>query len=157
MNSIHLYRKRLIPQECIELKEDEIVKETEEVLITRWKTIKPRKEFHHGASCYFLNKGYKVSKFMKTSGELYCWYCDIIKTEYTPETHTYIFTDLLADVVIMPDGFVKVLDLDELAKAVDDKLLTNNELKCSLIQIDALLKLIYDGKFSELKNYMNEI
>ena len=46
--------------------------------------------------------------------------------EYTEETDTYIVTDLLADVIVYPDGFVKVVDLDELGEALEKGLLSRN-------------------------------
>ena len=117
MGECRLFRKRLIPEECVELKDDEVLRLDENVIVTRWKCLKPRQDFFGGISCYLLKKGIKISKILKEDGSLLFWYCDIIKTEYTPETKTYIFTDLLADVVILPDGYVKVLDLDELAES----------------------------------------
>lgn len=36
MSELQLYRKRLIPDECILLKDDIIVKQTEELVITSW-------------------------------------------------------------------------------------------------------------------------
>lgn len=157
MKDISLYRKRLIPQECVELKDDEVLRMDENVIVTRWKTLKPRNDFSHGVSCYFISRGVKVSKFMKEDGSLCYWYCDVIKTEFSEEKQAYIFTDLLVDVIIMPDGFVKVVDLDELAEATEKGLITNEELKLSLLQLNQLLQLIYSDRFEELKNILNEI
>lgn len=70
-----LYRKRLIPEECILLKDDELLYRDEKTIITRWNTLKPKKDLHHGFSCYFLDKGVKVSKFYKADGTQICWYC----------------------------------------------------------------------------------
>ena len=55
MDTLKIYRKRLIPQECILLKDDILVEQTPERIITRWKTLKPKAEFDHGSSCYFLD------------------------------------------------------------------------------------------------------
>ena len=57
-----LYRQRLIPAECILLKDDIIVAQDDEVIITKWNTLNPKTEFSHGCSCYFLKEGLKVSK-----------------------------------------------------------------------------------------------
>lgn len=152
-----LYRKRLIPDECIELKDDEIVRLDDRMILTRWKTLKPRRDFSHGVSCYFLDKGIKVSKFMKEDGELCYWYCDVIKTDYSPDSNSYLFTDLLADVIVMPDGFVKVLDLDELAEATEKGMITGDELTLSLRQLNGLLELIYSHGFEGLKQILNDI
>ena len=40
-----LYRKRLIPSECIHLKNDTIVSISDGHIITRWKTLHPKEEF----------------------------------------------------------------------------------------------------------------
>lgn len=114
-----LYRKRLIPEECVKLKDDEILELNEERIITKWNTLKPKKDLHHGFSCYFLDKGYKVSKFYKEDGSLLYWYCDIVTYDYDEEKNELIVTDLLADVIVNPDGFVKVVDIDEMVTCLD--------------------------------------
>jgi protein associated with RNAse G/E len=154
MTSPILYRKRLIPNECILLKDDILLYRDEEILITKWNTIRPKKDLHHGMSCYFLKKGIKVSKFCDAEDNLICWYCDIISHSWDPDTDTYIFTDLLADVLVYPDGFVKVLDLDELADATAEGLLTEVQLEKSLRRTNWLLELIYGGHFEELQRYL---
>lgn len=156
MGECRLYRKRLIPEECVELKDDEILRLDENVIVTRWKCLKPRQDFFGGISCYLLKKGIKISKILKEDGSLLFWYCDIIKTEYTPETKTYIFTDLLADVVILPDGYVKVLDLDELAEADEKGLIQRDELQICLRQLNELLELIYSNEFVSLRSAIEE-
>ena len=95
-----LYRKRLIPNECIRLDKDEILLRREDLLVTRWHTIRPKKELDHGVSCFLLNKGWKISRFLTREDQLICWYCDIIDWTHDPDTDTYIFTDLLADVLL---------------------------------------------------------
>ena len=140
-----LIRKRLIPLETLRLEKDVIVHQSERLLVTRWTTIKPKKELHHGSSCFLLKEGWKVSRFIDHQGKLICWYCDIIATEYDADTDTFTFTDLLADVLIYPSGLIKVVDLDELAEAVEKKLITSDQLLDSLRKLDALLRLIYDG------------
>ena len=52
-----LYRKRLIPNECIRLDQDEILLHKEQLLVTRWNTIRPKKDLDHGISCFLLDKG----------------------------------------------------------------------------------------------------
>ncbi len=153
-----LYRKRLIPAECIYLKDDEIVKYTpsDGILITKWKAIHPREDLHHGISGYFLDDGIKVSKFYRDDGKLLYWYCDIIDVEMNKAENSIITTDLLADVIIFPDGFVKVVDLDELGEMVGSKELSDEMVKNALIRLDKLLKLIYSDGFKKLKDIINE-
>lgn len=151
-----LYRKRLIPDECILLKDDEILHLEENLIVTRWKTIRPKKELSHGLSAYFLDKGIKVSKFFGHDGQLICWYCDIITHTYDKSTNTYIMTDLLADVLIYPDGSMKVADLDELALAAEKKLLPEEQLLLALRELDWLLQAVYSGSFRDLLTYLDQ-
>ena len=146
-----LYRKRLIPEECILLKDDVILYRDDRIIVTSWHSLKPRKDLHHGYSCYYLDKGIKVSKFYRPDNTLLYWDCDIVDYDYSPDTDTYVVTDLLADVIVYPDGFVKVVDLDELVTALENGLLSEGLLKKSLLRIDALLKIIYGNNFSALQ------
>ena len=61
-------------------------------------------------------------------------------------------TDLLADVIVYPDGFVKVVDLDELVTALNDKLISEDTLKASLRSLNSLLEIIYAGDFGRLQS-----
>lgn len=155
MKTPTLYRKRLIPDESVLLKDDILIYRDSEVIITRWNTLKPKKLLHHGFSCYFLNHGIKVSKFYGHDGQLLYWYCDIVEHTYDEATDTYVFTDLLADVLIYPNDYVKVVDLDELADAIEAGLITQEQLNRSLRTLNNLLTLIYNGGFSTLTNYID--
>lgn len=145
-----IYRKRLIPNELILLKDDKILYLDDEVLKTKWRVLRPRKDFEKGYSCYFLKKGFKVSKFLNKNGRLVYYYCDIIHTIYDAETNAYTFIDLLADVIIYPSGFVRVVDLDEIPLALEKGLLTIDLMKAALMQLDSLLKIIYSNQLKEL-------
>lgn len=146
-----LYRKRLIPEECVLLKDDRFLYRDEEIIVTAWNTLKPRKDLHHGRSCYYLREGIKVSRFYDENGSLLYWYCDIVDYDYDAKTDTYVITDLLADVIIYPDGFVKVVDIDELVTAKEAGLLTDALLKKALLTLNHLLQVIYDGGFEKLQ------
>lgn len=146
-----LYRKRIIPEECILLKDDKILFQDKEIIVTGWNSLKPKRELHHGYSCYYLNEGFKVSKFLRRDDSLMFWYCDIVEYEYFQETNTYIVTDLLADVEVSPDGFVKVVDLDELAEALERRLISEETLKKAMLQLNNLLQIIYAGDFGRLQ------
>ena len=145
-----LYRRRLIPDECIPLKDDLILECNEERIVTSWNAIHPKKDLHHGFSCYFLKEGFKVSKFYYEDGRLLYWYCDIVDFDYLESDNKLIVTDLLADVIIYPDGFVKVVDLDELVTALETRSISLDTLKSSLNKLDKLLNIVYDGNFSSL-------
>lgn len=155
MSALKMYRKRLIPDECIELKDDKILYRDEKIIVTKWSSIHPKPNFSHGASCYFLKEGIKMSKFYRADSSLVCWYCDIVQYEFSEDGQTMVATDLLADVVIEPDGFVKVVDLDELAEALDRKLIDAEIMKRTLMHLNCLLTKIYEGSFSAMQNELN--
>ncbi len=154
MNEIRLYRKRIIPEECLLLEDDVILYKDSEVIVTKWNTIRPKKTLHHGYSCYFLERGFKVSKFFDHDGNLISWYCDIVKYSSDPSTNTWVVTDLLVDVIVYPDGFVRVVDLDELADALRDNLISSEDAQLALRRLDKLLSLIYKGAFGRLQHYI---
>ena len=78
------------------------------------------------------------------------YYCDIVEFEKNAEDDSLIITDLLADVILYPDGKVHVMDLDELADAQEQALISGAQLNRSLRQLDKLLNIIQLGKFSQL-------
>ena len=41
-NELQIYRKRLIPEECILLKDDIIVEQNDDYILTKWKTLNPK-------------------------------------------------------------------------------------------------------------------
>ena len=108
-----MYRKRYIPDEIKSLEKDEILYMSDDVIVTKWDTFRHKKNFSNGISCTFVNKGFKISKFMDNNGKLVYYYCDIIHSDYYKEENKWIFTDLLADVKIYPDGRTEIVDLDE--------------------------------------------
>ena len=147
MNITKLYRRRLIPAECLLLKDDVIVEQNEEYIVTRWKTIRPKPGFSHGCSCYFLKEGIKVSKIFREDGSLVYWYCDIVDYEFNEEEGSVTVTDLLADVLVYPNGHMEVVDLDELAEALEREYITKEQMTKCLRNLNYLLSMIYRDKF----------
>lgn len=154
MQQTILYRKRFIPNETICLKDDKIIVKNDAHIITKWNVFRPKLEFSKGVSCYFLKEGYKVSKFLNDDDALVYYYCDIIDTVYDAKENAYYFTDLLVDVIIYPDGFVKVVDLAELADVLDENIITEEMVKKALRRLEALLTEIYGGKLKNLVQYL---
>ncbi len=154
MEKIRLFRKRYIPDEIVELKKDTILLVNEDVIVTKWHVLKPRKDIESGISTYFLKRGYKISKIFNVHHELVYWYCDIIDTSYDPEKNSYVFTDLLIDVIVYPDKRVNVVDLDEFADVLESGNLPSDTLAKALRHSNDLLKAIYSGGFDELSQYI---
>ena len=121
---------------------------SENIIITKWNTLKPRRDFHHGYSCYYLKQGFKISKFLKEDDTLLYWYCDIVDYVFDETKNSCTSVDLLADVLLYPDGGIKVLDLNELAQAYTQQLITPEQLTSSLRRTDTLLHKIYSGEFN---------
>ena len=144
-----LYRRRLIPNECILLKDDVILSCTDNMILTKWNALRPKKELHHGFSAYFLKEHIKVSKFCTEDNTFMYWYCDVVDYEVEESAGTVTSIDLCVDVVVYPDGRLKVLDLDELVQARREGLLTQGQLEHALLATGDLLDDIYHGRFHQ--------
>lgn len=153
-SDILLYRRRFIPDELKLLTDDKILYLDDNLIITSWNTLKPRSDFASGISAYYRKEGFKISRHYGADGSFTRWYCDII-TE-SKEDNTIVFSDLLIDVVIFPDGTVRVVDLDEAAEALEQGLITTEMLTQALRSTDKLLTYIHQGKFSELTKCMSD-
>ena len=154
MKQVRLFRRRFLPDEITELKDDNILSISENILITSWNVLKPRDDIASGISAYFFNLGVKVSKVFNADGELVYWYCDIVEPQIDAEKGTYIFNDLLIDVLVYPDGRVKVVDMDEFADVIEQKLLDRSQGIEALRRTDHLLQMIYSGQFNKLTDYV---
>ena len=116
------------------------------MILTKWKALHDRRDISHGYSCYYLDRGYKISKFLLGDGSLKCWYCDIVTYDPDESDNSLTVIDLLADVKVYPDGRIKVVDLDELSQAFESRLIDEALLKKSLLSLNRLLTEIYsDG------------
>ena len=145
-----VYRKRYIPDEIKSLEKDEILYMSDDVIVTKWDTFRPKKNFSNGISCTFVNKGFKISKFMDNNGKLVYYYCDIIHSDYYKDENKWIFTDLLADVKIYPDGRTEIVDLDEVSEALKSGIIST-ETVCELMEnLNSLLGIIYSGEWRKM-------
>jgi predicted RNA-binding protein associated with RNAse of E/G family len=140
-------RKRFIPYEVVDISGDELVFRDDRLMVTKWKAIKPRADLYGGISFTYLNDGIKLARFYDSEGKLLYWYCDIIEIDYDEKNDTYTLSDLLVDIRIMPDGKTQVLDTDELAEALEQGLVTQEQACRALKTLDVLLKKIYSGDF----------
>lgn len=142
MSELTIYRKRLIPPETVCLKDDTILTLNDTIIVTSWKAIREREDLSRGFSCYYLKEDIKLSRMIKSDGSFH-WYFDIADYAFDDAHTTLTMTDLLADVAVMPDGQIRVLDLDELADAHDQGLIDDALLKKSLRTLDRLLTNLY--------------
>ena len=147
MSRPRLFRRRFIPDENIELKDDMILALEPNLIITSWNVLKPRRDISRGVSAYFIDKGIKVSKVFDNAGQMVYWYCDIIETHYDEKENTYTFNDLLIDVVVYPDGQVEVLDMDEFADAMEQ----------GILSVGTIAHAIYAGEFEKYTHYIDDM
>ena len=157
MTNLKLFRRRFIPEEIVELKDDKILSmdKNNNIIITKWNVLKPRNDIDHGISAYFINDGIKVSKIFNSDGNLVYWYSEIIETVH--DNNTYTFNDLLIDIIIHPDGKVEVVDMDEFADVMENGILTNHTIAKALRCANSLLKDIYSGNFEKYTRYIEKI
>ena len=153
-----ILRKRFIPDETVDISKDELLFRSEKLLVTSWKAIKPRADLSGGISFAFLEEGIKISRFYDNDGKFIYWYCDIIDVEYDSELDRYCLVDLLVDVKIMPTGQVIVLDIEELADALEEGIISQEQLCRALRKINKLLEMINSGNFppEECRQYIND-
>ena len=157
MSRPRLFRRRFIPDENIELKDDMILALEPNLIITSWNVLKPRRDISRGVSAYFIDKGIKVSKVFDNAGQMVYWYCDIIETHYDEKENIYTFNDLLIDVVEYPDGQVEVLDMDEFADAMEQGILSVGTIAHAMRATDDLLHTIYAGEFEKYTHYIDDM
>lgn len=156
MSCPSIYRRRFNPNETIHLKDDIIIKYNSNFMLTKWTSLRPRKDIARGISAYYIDQGVKVSKIYDRNDQLLYWYCDIIQTRWDKEKNTVIFEDLLLDVVLNNDGSIHVLDLDELSDALEQGLITQAEATFALRTLNSLLKILYQGQFHVLQEPVNQ-
>ncbi len=168
MENLKLFRRRFIPDELVYLRDDEIVSVTEDKIVTRWQSIKPRQDFAYGESTYYRKKGIKVSRIMDKDRNFLYWYVDIVR-ERGPEAlkvadnvrlnskaveyfekgrsdcdEIVVYEDLLLDVVVEPSGLIAVLDMDEVADAYEKGLITLDMLKTSMETCNNYARTLYE-------------
>ena len=157
MSRPRLFRRRFIPDENIELKDDMILALEPNLIITSWNVLKPRRDISRGVSAYFIDKGIKVSKVFDNAGQMVYWYCDIIETHYDEKENIYTFNDLLIDVIVYPDGQVEVLDMDEFADAMEQGILSVGTIAHAMRATDDLLHTIHAGEFEKYTHYIDDM
>lgn len=142
---LRVFRIRYIPSETVDLSGDQLIYRDAAHLVTAWQPIRPRADFDHGMSCVFLDEGIKVSRFMDSDGEMLYWYVDLVEISHDSDSDTYRLHDLLADVRILPDGQIEIADLDELADALEQKLISEQQAILALRILHRLLSDIRSG------------
>ncbi len=142
-----ILRKRYIPNETVDISNDEMLYRDKNILITRWKAIKQRPDISVGVSFTFLNEGYKISRFYDHKKNFLFWYCDIIDVEYDEKEDKYTLIDLLLDIKVMPNGIVEIIDEEELTEALEEGLITKQQAVMALKKLNTMVEMTESGDF----------
>lgn len=156
MTRLQIFRKRLIPAEIVLLKDDIILSRENDRIVTSWQAFHPRPDLMRGFSCYYTEDHLKVSRMIHDDNSFH-WYIDIADYAWNETRDTLTMTDLLADVIIGQDGFIRVTDLDELADAHTQGLITDALLKKSLYTLDKLLRELYSHGIERLSEPLKNL
>ena len=153
--NLKLYRKRFIPDETIYLKDDQILYNSPNLLVTKWMALKPRPDISYGYSAYFLDQGFKISKVYNEKKELVYWYCDIITHQYDSLHNSLTITDLIIDIVIKENGDMNILDLDELADCIEHSDIPKHLVIKALRNANKLLNIIATNQFNHYQEILS--
>lgn len=145
---MQIYRKRFQPDECVLLKDDEIIYSDASYICTKWDTLKPRNDFDNGASIYDIEHGVKVSKFCKND-EIVYYYIDIIEMEYNEEDDTYLCTDYVLDIILETDlSKYKILDEDEFDELIEKGMFNTKQITDTYNKLNFMKNCIDNDHFN---------
>ena len=105
----------------------------------KWLSILPKNDF------------YCITAMMNEKNEILLWYIDMIAGQGIDEEDVPYFDDLYLDLVVYPDGTIKVDDVDELEQALVKKDITQEQFELAICTSEKLKSgLLRDiGKFRE--------
>lgn len=106
------------------------------------------------------NKNVAVSVCINNKDKIIEWYFDIAKNTYLTEQGVPYIEDLYLDVILTPDGKIKVIDQDELQEALDNKDISMEEFDLAYKVANNLIEQI-EGKTNQIikftKKYLKSI
>lgn len=150
---MRLFRKRFYPDEVIELN-DEILFWDGRMLVTKWQAIRSKPNLSNGISMFLVDKGVKISKFYREDGSLVYWYCDVGDFDIDTEKNVFTFIDLLADVIVYPNGEIRVVDLAEAADIFESGKI-DSDIVCKMLRrLDFLLETVHSGEFINMQKML---
>lgn len=99
---------------------------------------------------YFpVGKQFSLTSFFDENGQLIQHYIDIC-CEYLVENDIPFIDDLYVDIVVMPNGEIIILDVDELEEALAQGHITSHLHEIALAETDRLVGLIKEGQLKLL-------
>ena len=150
-----IYRRRYIPDEVVSLKGDTIYYISDELILTSWKALKKRPDIAGGLSAYFPKLGVKVSKKLSEDGKLVYWYNDICEVVFDGKNIT--MNDMLLDLLVYPDGNIRLVDSDEFAEAMEKDIITKEQSIRTMKSLSKLLDMVYSDRYDELQGPVEQL
>lgn len=158
MSTPKRFKRRLMPEEVIDITSDTLHFMDSKLLITSWSSQDMDTEADFNYSWAYLDDGFQIHRKMDKDGNFLYWYIDILAIEYSEQQHAYTLTDLIVDVVVHPDGYVDVIDLDEMAEAMEQGFISQEQVVLALRHLDTVLRLNYAKKFPppEVERFLSD-
>ena len=105
----------------------------------KWLSILPQDDF------------YCITAMMNESNDILVWYVDMIAKQGIDVDGVPYFDDLYLDLVVYPDGEIKVDDMDELEEALRRKDITQEQFDLALNTADKLKK----GLLNDIQSFIS--
>ncbi len=102
----------------------------------KWLSILPKEDY------------YCITAMLNEKGEALLWYIDMIAGQGVEAGVPY-FDDLYLDLVVFPDGTIKVDDLDELEEALENKEITDGQFHLAV----ETAKWLQEGLLSDMERF----
>lgn len=100
---------------------------------------------------------YWLSAAFNDKGELIELYFDITDGNRFDDSYNPEFTDMFLDVVVTPDGGIRILDRDELDEALSAGAITEREYADAIAHCEELCNLLSNSKFSIIEYCKSEM
>ena len=98
------------------------------------------------------NKNIAISVCINTKGDFLEWYFDIAKDSALTENGVPYIDDLYLDVILTPEGEIKMIDQEELQNVLDNQIISQDDYDLAYKVANELIAKI-DGKINEIDKF----
>lgn len=141
------FKRKFFPPITFDISNDELHYHNDDIMVTSWIPENSDMGVAKAVSVFFLKEGFQISKKFDKKGNFLYWYCDIIAIEQNTQENSITFVDLIADVVVLPNGQVELIDLDEFADAIEKNIIEREYIAQAVRSMHNLLEYIYKQDF----------
>jgi len=86
---------------------------------------------------------YNITAVLNKDKKIIIWYADIIKDFGYDEVGDLYFYDMYLDVIALPNGIVKVKDMEDLQAALADNIIGTEDFDAALAARDELINIVF--------------